>query len=141
MPARKGRRFSTGRSISQRNGREAWVRCREAGVPESVEFATKGRLAQQMLGRAFAAGVQAEWVVADTVYGYDEMRDWLESRQQPYVLAVPETHLVWSRGESQPVGLLAALLPPEAWVVLSRGVGSQGARRDAWAWLELPYER
>ncbi len=117
------------------------VRCRQAGVPGSVAFATKGNLAQQMLGRAFAAGVQAEWVVADTVYGYDEMRDWLESRQQPYVLAVPETHLVWSRGESQPVGLLAALLPPAAWVVLSAGEGSQGARVYEWAWLELPYER
>ena len=70
------------------------VRCREAGVPEEVSFATKGELAQQMLGRAFAAGVQAEWVVTDTVYGYDEMRDWLENRQQKYVLAVPETHLV-----------------------------------------------
>jgi SRSO17 transposase len=117
------------------------VRCREAGVPEEVSFATKGELAQQMLGRAFAAGVQAEWVVADTVYGYDEMRDWLESRQQKYVLAVPETHLVWSRGESQPVGLLAALLPPEVWVPLSAGEGSQGPRLYEWAWLELPYER
>ena len=118
-----------------------WVRCREAGVPESVEFATKGQLAQQMLGRTFAAGVQAEWVVADTVYGYDEMRDWLESRQQKYVLAVPETHLVWSRGESQPVGLLAALLPKDGWVPLSAGEGSQGPRLYEWAWLELPYER
>ena len=117
------------------------VRCRQAGVPESVAFATKGELAQQMLGRAFAAGVQAEWVVADTVYGYDEMRDWLERRQQKYVLAVPETHLVWSRGESQPVGLLAALLPKEAWVVLSAGEGSQGPRLYEWAWLELSYER
>src|SRR5438067_1018699 len=71
------------------------VRCREAGVPESVEFATKGELAQQMLKRAFAAGVKADWVVADTVYGYDEMRDWLESQHQKYVLAVPETHTVW----------------------------------------------
>src|SRR3989475_11782390 len=63
------------------------VRCREAGVPESVNFATKGELAQHMLGRALAAGVRAEWVVADTVYGYDQMRDWLESRHQKYVLA------------------------------------------------------
>src|SRR2546421_8847709 len=45
-----------------------------------------------------------DWVVADTVYGYDEMREWLESRQQKYVLAVPETHTVWSQGEQQPVG-------------------------------------
>src|SRR2546429_2677011 len=117
------------------------VRCREAGVPESVRFATKGALAQQMLARAFAAGVKADWVVADTVYGYDEMREWLESQHQKYVLAVPETHTVWSQGEPQPVGLLAALLPAEAWVPLSAGEGSQGARPSEWAWLQLPYER
>lgn len=117
------------------------VRCREAGVPESVSFATKGQLAQQMLGRAFAAGVRAEWVVADTVYGYDQMRDWLESRHQKYVLAVPETHRVWSQGELHSVGLLAALLPAEAWVPLSAGEGSQGPRLYEWAWLQLPYER
>ncbi len=117
------------------------VRCREAGIPESVNFATKGELAQQMLRRALAAGVKADWVVADTVYGYDEMRDWLESQQQKYVLAVPETHTLWSQGEPQPVGLLAALLPPEAWVPLSAGEGSQGPRLYEWAWLQVPYER
>ncbi len=117
------------------------VRCREAGVPESVSFATKGELAQQMLGRAFAAGVRADWVVADTVYGYDEMRNWLESQHQKYVLAVPETHAVWSQGEPHPAGLLAALLPAEAWVPLSAGEGSQGPRFYEWAWLRLPYER
>jgi SRSO17 transposase len=117
------------------------VRCREAGVPESVRFATKGELAKLMLARAFATGVKADWVVADTVYGYEEMRDWLECRQQKYVLAVPETHTVWSQGEQQPVGLLAALLPKEAWVPLSAGEGSQGPRLYEWAWLQLPYER
>ena len=117
------------------------VRCREAGVPESVSFATKGELAKPLLKRAFAAGVKADWVVADTVYGYDEMRDWLESQHQKYVLAVPETHTVWSQGEPQPVGLLAALLPAEAWVPLSAGEGSQGPRLYEWAWLQLPYER
>src|SRR5712692_3972961 len=45
------------------------VRCREAGIPDAVGFATKGELAKQMLARAFAAGVPADWVVGDTVYG------------------------------------------------------------------------
>src|ERR1700686_2056123 len=43
------------------------VRCREAGIPDEVMFATKGELAKLMLARAFAAGVLAEWVVGDTV--------------------------------------------------------------------------
>ncbi len=114
------------------------VRCRQAGIPDEVEFATKGQLAQQLLARAFAAGVPAEWVVGDTVYGYDELRLWLEQQQKNYVLAVPETHQVWVQGHPQPVGLLAALLPEEAWVVLSAGEGSKGPRLYAWAWLQLP---
>ncbi len=116
------------------------VRCREAGIPDEVEFATKGELAQQMLARAFAAEVPAEWVVGDTVYGYDELRLWLEAQQKNYVLAVSETHQVWVQGQPQPVGLLAALLPDEAWVVLSAGEGSKGPRLYEWAWLQLPDE-
>jgi SRSO17 transposase len=113
------------------------VRCREAGIADEVEFATKGELAQRMLARVFAAGVPAEWVVGDTVYGYDEMRSWLEEQERNYVLAVPETHAVWIAGQSQPVGLVAALLPPDAWTVLSAGEGSQGPRLYEWAWLAL----
>jgi SRSO17 transposase len=124
---------------------EAWtddrVRCREAGIGEEVSFATKGELAQRMLARAFAAEVPAQWVVADTVYGYDEMRSWLEEQGRNYVLAVPETHTVWIAGQAQPVGLVAALLPHEAWTVLSAGEGSQGPRLYEWAWLALSDEQ
>jgi SRSO17 transposase len=114
------------------------VRCREAGIPDEVGFATKGELAKQMLSRAFAAGVQAQWVVGDTVYGYDELRMWLDEQQKNYVVAVPETHLVWVAGQHQPIGYLAALLPESAWVVLSAGEGSKGPRLYEWAWLQLP---
>jgi SRSO17 transposase len=116
------------------------VRCREAGVPETVGFATKGELAQRMLARTFAAGVKAAWVVGDTIYGSDELRTWLETQQQPYVLAVAETHPIWMVGLAQPVGLVAALLPQEAWVPLSAGEGSQGPRLYSWAWLEVDAE-
>jgi SRSO17 transposase len=114
------------------------VRCREAGIPDEVEFATKGELAQQMLTRAYASGVSADWVVGDTVYGYDELRLFLDEQRKNYVVAVPETHVVWVQGRQQPVGLLAALLPPEAWMVLSAGEGSKGPRLYEWAWLQLP---
>ncbi len=113
------------------------VRCREAGIPDEVEFATKGELAKRMLERAYASEVPADWVVGDTVYGYDELRLWVEEQQKNYVLAVPETHTVWVQGRPQPVGLLAALLPEEAWAVLPAGEGSKGARLYEWAWLQL----
>jgi SRSO17 transposase len=116
------------------------VRCREAGVPETAGFASKGALAQRMLARAFAAGVRAAWVVGDTIYGSDELRTWLQTQQQPYVLAVAETHPVWVAGPAQPVGLVAALLPDAAWVPLAAGEGSQGPRLSTWAWLEVDAE-
>src|SRR5271169_6453160 len=64
-------------------------RCREAGVPDDVQFATKPALALAMLGRALDAGVPAAWVTADEAYGKDrKFRDWLERRRISYVVAV-----------------------------------------------------
>ncbi len=116
------------------------VQCREAGIADEVGFATKGELAQQMLLRAFEASVPVKWVAGDTVYGYDELRMFLEEHNKNYVLAVPETHTVWVQGQPQTVGLLAALLPQEAWAVLSAGEGRKGERLYEWAWLRLPEE-
>jgi SRSO17 transposase len=114
------------------------VRCREAGVPHDLQLTTKGELAKRMLARAFAAGVPAQWVVGDTLYGYDELRTWLEERHKSYVLAIPETHLVWIAGRQHPIGYQAALLPSFAWTVLSAGEGSQGPRLYEWAWFQVP---
>lgn len=64
-------------------------RCREAAVPDEVEFATKTVLAQDMLARTLDAGVPAAWVTADEAYGKDhKFRTWLENRHISYVLAV-----------------------------------------------------
>lgn len=114
------------------------VRCREAGIPEESTLVSKGELAKRMLARAFEAQVPANWVVGDTLYGYDELRLFLEEQFKHYVLAIPETHLVWVAGRQEPIGYLAALLPDTAWTVLSAGEGSQGPRLYEWAWFQLP---
>ncbi len=60
-------------------------RCRCAGVPDEVEFATSPQLARKMLQQAFDAEVPAAWVTADEVYGSDRsLRLWLE--EQPTCL-------------------------------------------------------
>jgi SRSO17 transposase len=122
---------------------EVWAqdaeRRAEAGVPETVAFATKGELAQQMLARAFAAQVPATWVVGDTIYGGDELRRWLETQGRPYVLAVPCTHALWTMGQQVEVRTLADGVPATAWARLSAGEGSQGPRWYDWALLALPY--
>jgi SRSO17 transposase len=78
---------------------QCWIdepdRCREAGIPEEVGFAIKPVLAKRMLERAFAAGIPARWVAGDEVYGKDAaLRQWLESRQQAYVLTTWSKALV-----------------------------------------------
>ena len=55
-------------------------RCRAAGIPDDVEFATKPRLAQAMLGRALEAGVLFAWFTAGEVYGQAKyLHAWLAS--------------------------------------------------------------
>src|SRR3954451_11850858 len=61
----------------------------EAAVPDSVEFRTKPQLARAMLARALAAGVPAQWVTGDEVYGSDyALRRSIERSGRGYVLAV-----------------------------------------------------
>jgi SRSO17 transposase len=72
---------------------DEWIndrdRCRRAGIPQDRRFATKPPFAKQMLPRALAAGVPAQWVTGDRVYGDDRrLRLWLEAQPQAYVLAV-----------------------------------------------------
>jgi SRSO17 transposase len=68
-------------------GRE---RCREAGVPDEVAFATKPELAIAMLEQARAARVPFTWVLADAGYGRDpQLRAWCHRKAVLYVLGVP----------------------------------------------------
>jgi len=43
-----------------------------AGIPDSLEFATKPQLAMGQLGRLTAAGLPIRWVAFDEVYGRSE---------------------------------------------------------------------
>jgi SRSO17 transposase len=65
-------------------------RCRAAGVPDDIAFATKPQLAIAMLEAARAAGVPFAWVLADAGYGRDpQLRRWCQDRTVPYVFGVP----------------------------------------------------
>jgi SRSO17 transposase len=121
---------------------EAWTndreRCQQAGIPDERRFATKPQLAQQMLARAFAAGVPATWVTGDSVYGNDRrLRLWLEGLPQAYVLAVSGKEYVWLDGRQRRVNALLASLPADGWTQLSAGDGSKGPRWYDWRWLPL----
>jgi DDE superfamily endonuclease len=76
-------------------------RCRAAGIPDQVGFATKPVLARAMLARALDAGVRAAWVAGDEVYGADpRLRAWLEASGVGYVLAVACDHRVPFGGDT-----------------------------------------
>ena len=122
---------------------QAWTqdkpRCQQAGVPDTVGFATKPMLAKQMIARALAAGVPARWVTGDSVYGNDgKLRCWLEAQHLAHVLGVSGNHYVWIDWQPRPVAVVAQRMPRQAWQRLSAGSGSKGPRWFDWAALRLP---
>jgi SRSO17 transposase len=122
---------------------QSWIddrpRCNVAGVPDTMGFATKPQLARQMLERALDAGVPCGWVTGDEVYGGDRpLRLWLESRAQPFVLAVKKNEPLWWQGPTtMRADKIAQALPPQAWRRLSAGIGAKGARLYDWALTPL----
>ena len=109
-------------------------RCRAAGIPDDIEFATKPRLAQAMLARAIAAGVPFAWFTADEVYGQAKfLHAWLEERNVPYVLAIKCNDTLTMPGGQRRADALIAALPARAWQRLSAGAGAHGPREYHWA--------
>jgi SRSO17 transposase len=114
-------------------------RRQEAAVPETVAFRTKPQLARAMLERALAAGVPAQWVTGDEVYGGDvRLRVWLEEQQVAHVLAIQRTEPLWSTtsGTQVPATTLADAVPTTAWERLSAGAGAKGPR--VYDWTRVP---
>ncbi|MEU3256201.1 IS701 family transposase [Streptomyces sp. NPDC006997] len=115
-------------------------RRRAAGIPEEVRFATKPRLAWEMIAAALDAGVQAPWVTGDEAYGQDpRLRGALEARGTGYVLAVACSTRVRINHGRTPVraDTVAARLPVTAWQRRSAGSGAKGPRHYDWAWIHI----
>ena len=112
-----------------------------AHVPEAVRFATKPKLAVNMIERALTAGVPFAWVTADSVYGVGEIEMKLRQTGKGYVLGVNANSQFNSWGRKPVVAgtaeTIANALAPSAWQRLSAGEGTQGDRLYDWAYLEL----
>lgn len=120
--------------LPQRNWADAPDRRARAGIPDSVEFATKPALATDLITRALDADVPAKWVAGDEVYGADpELRQALQDRKIGYVLAVGCNRTVPTAAGKIRVDTLTAALPAQAWQRLSAGAGSKGDRWYSWA--------
>lgn len=132
---------------------EVWTddpdRCRAAGVPDEVGFATKPAQALAMVRQARAAGhLQARWVTGDAVYGGNpDFRDAVDGDGRWYLLEVPTTTGVcpvtgasppplapggWryrtDLGRPTTLGELADGLAADHWQTLTIGLGAQGPR-------------
>ena len=98
------------------------ARCRRAGVPEEIDFATKPEIALQQVRETLEAGITLGIVLADAAYG--KVTPWREQLAKwglSYCVDVPEGISVWPPG-SEP-------LPPK-W-------SGQG-RPPTLFWLNIP---
>jgi SRSO17 transposase len=109
-------------------------RCTAAGIAGDVAFATKPKLAEEMIGRARKAGVPFKWVTGDEAYGGNPgLREWLEKEGIPHVLAVACNAMIATAAGGKRADELAALVPARAWQRLSCADGSKGPRLYDWA--------
>ncbi|MGV9351199.1 IS701 family transposase [Streptomyces spiralis] len=122
---------------------QSWCRDHErrskAGVPDDVQFATKPRLAWQMIAAALDSGTDASWVTGDEAYGQDpQLRAALEARGTGYVLAVACSTRVRINSGRTPVraDIVTDRLPETAWHRQSAGAGAKGPRYYDWAWIQ-----
>jgi SRSO17 transposase len=79
---------------------ERWAadrpRCREAGIPDTVAYRPKWRIALELYDRALANGVQFDWLTFDEGYGgKPEFLREVAARQQNYVAEVPRSFTGW----------------------------------------------
>jgi len=92
-----------GRLYLPQNWTQDRPRCRAAGVPESVEFATKPQIALSLIRQAREEGVAPAAVLGDSAYGNSgEFRDGLRALGMEFFLQVDAEQL---GGWAQPVKL------------------------------------
>lgn len=79
---------------------ESWAadrgRCQEAGIPDTVVYRPKWRIALELYDRAVANGLHFDWLTFDEGYGgKPEFLREVSARRQPYVAEVPRSFTGW----------------------------------------------
>jgi SRSO17 transposase len=82
--------------------KETWsenrIRCRAAGIPDSVVYRPKWQIALELIDRAMSHGVRFKYLSADAFYGRGQpFRDALAVRGLCYVVEVPCLQRGWTR--------------------------------------------
>ena len=107
-------------------------------MPDTVGFHTKPELAGHMITAALDAGVAADFVTGDEVYGINpDLRSLLEDRGLSYVLAIScTTPVMLGAGKSTAEHAIEEV-PEHAWQTRSAGAGAKGLRLYDWALVDL----
>jgi SRSO17 transposase len=102
-------------------------RCREAGIPDTVTYRPKWKIALELYDRAIGNGLRFDWLTFDEGYGSKpELLRELTARRQWYVAEVPRSFTGWldpprvitrpyhrnGRGRGRRVPRLASGSPP-----------------------------
>ncbi|MCV3243872.1 MULTISPECIES: IS701 family transposase [Mesorhizobium] len=118
----------------------AWTddpaRLARAHVPAGTIFATKSRLALDMIARIIAADAPLSWVATDRIYAGVDIEMALRRWYKAYVLAVNANHHFASRNRLFPADGtaedIAGNLEPSLWRSLPLGEAIQGS--ESWAY-------
>ncbi|WP_344941893.1 IS701 family transposase [Sphaerisporangium flaviroseum] len=124
---------------------EEWMqdrdRCAGAHIPGERAFATKPRLAEQMISRVLPDLPPGHvWVAADEVYGRDgAFRSSLEERGLPYAVTIQANQKVLDRpGFRHVAGLVARIAEECDWLSLPAGPSQLDTRIWQWWVRRLP---
>jgi SRSO17 transposase len=109
------------------------------GLPLDLAFRTKGQLAIDICGGAYADGIRFDFACGDEVYGNcTQLREFFEACSQAYVLRVPSNFtLTLAAGTKLTCAeaVKALVKQQRRWEVRSAGTGAKGERWYAWAWI------
>jgi SRSO17 transposase len=105
-------------------------RCARAGIPETLRFREKWRMAVSQIRRALKAGFGITAVVADADYGsIAAFRRQLEQLGLRYAVAIRGCLTVWIAGARRPLPVsdVATAVPDSAWRRITWATGTKGA--------------
>lgn len=72
------------------------ARCKGAGVPKGITFATKGEIARTQIEAALSADIPRGPVLMDAGYGDEAaLRDWLSAQELVYAVGIRPATAVW----------------------------------------------
>ena len=107
------------------------------GIPDELCFATKPRLAADLLRDVGQQGVFASFFLGDEVYGGRELRTACRGLGLGYVVGVRSNHQVTTPAAKLSVTKAAVRLPKRAWQRMRTGAGQKGVRDYDWAMTEV----